>query len=366
MNGVGFLARQHQNHDDVVSERHRERDRHADRGLLALRPDAERNADQHEAQRGHREHEALVQLHLVDAQLPRRLVAQTLDVTAHPLVLDGPQVDVRELRLLPLPGLERADLPQHLEEAEVLGTLFVRRLLDDVLHRVDEPVRTRHRPVLLVHGIDGHLVEFEVDVRAALRDKRLVRGDHAVKLRIGIVEDHEVVEPVPLLVVEVELHLREVLDDSPGLQQAQARPDGHLGLQRPADFMPARHDLVVHPEPQERAREPEDERPLHHRQQVDAAGPHRGDLAVGRHPREDEDRAHEKRQRHRPLQRFREGHHAELADKRHRHAVHDVADDLDEKPDRQHEAQDQEREHEARQERPEDVSLDDLQNFSTK
>ena len=59
MQGGVLLQRHHQDHDEIVAQRRRERDRHADRALLPLRPDAQRNAQEDEAQRGHGEDDPL-------------------------------------------------------------------------------------------------------------------------------------------------------------------------------------------------------------------------------------------------------------------------------------------------------------------
>ena len=220
--------------------------------------------------------------------------------------------------------------------------------------------------MILVERVDRHLVEVEVEVRALARHKRLRGGYHAIDL-LRVVHDDDVVEPVALLRAEIELHLREVVDDVPWLEEVDAGANGNFRLEAPADQVPARHDFVVDVEPERHAKKRKRDGPLHDRQQVHAASAHRSDLAVGAHAREDENARNEKRERHRPLHCLGEAHERKLADERGRDAVEDEADDLDHQADRYDERQNEKREQEAREEGSERVFLYRLhENFSTK
>ena len=255
----------------------------------------------------------------------------------------------------------RTSLPnagQHLEEAEILLLAVVFRFLERVLDAILEARGTRHAGMVFVHGIDRHAVEIQQDVAPFTRHQRLGGRHHAVELRVGVVDHDKVVEPVALLAVEVDLHLREVVDHLAGLEQVQAGSDGYLLGEMPPHLVPARNDFVVDEQSNARAEEREDHGPAHHRQEIDAAGAHGGDFAVGGQAREHEDRRDQEPQRNRPLHRLREGHEREASDESHGKALEDIADNLDHQPNRQHERQHEEREKERRQKRAEHIAFD--------
>ena len=131
----------------------------------------------------------------------------------------------------------------------------------------------------------------------------------------------------------------------------------NLGLETAADLVTAGNDLVVDENSRKRADESQKRGPFENRNEIDSASPHRRDLAVGRQAREHKNRTDQKRQRHRPLQRLRQAHGAELPDERHGNAVEDVADDLHQKPDGEHETEHQKREQGTREKRTENVSF---------
>ena len=204
--------------------------------------------------------------------------------------------------------------------------------------------------MVLVQRVDRQPEQVQRNVTPLLRDDRFVRTEHAVDLLVGVVEHDEIVERVPFLPPEINLHLREVVDPHARLERAQTRTDGHAGLEVAPHFVSARHDLVVDVHARQRADETEEDRPFHDRQQVDAAGPHCRHLAVGRQTGEHENARDEQGERNRPLHRLGEAHHREFPDERRGDAVQDESDDLDQQSDRQDEAQHEKREQEARQE----------------
>ena len=246
------------------------------------------------------------------------------------------------------------------QKRKVLLAPPVLLVLEHVRDRVLDGIGIHRAGMVLVDRLDRHSLQLQHHVPLDARHLRRRRLDSANEARVGIVKDDQVHELSVHLLVEAKLYLRKIVDPASRLQQFEAGSHRKALGEVTPNLMSARHDLVVDEKPRQRAERRKHKRPPHDREQVHAASTHRGDLAVRRQAREHKDRRNQQPDRNRPLHRLREAHQREPPDELKRDAVQDVAHDLHEQSDRQHEGQHEKRQQEGREERPEHVSLERL------
>jgi len=155
-----------------------------------------------------------------------------------------------------------------------------RGMIPGLSTHMPETVSRCHTRTIRLNRVNAHFVKIKDNVIPVGGNQRSFSPDLPCDLFLTMIKNQHIVQPVAFFLGEPDGQIRKIRNKPAGLKQVLPDVHADLRVNVAPQIMPARHDFIVDVKPQQSTGDSRQNRPLHHRQQIHATSPHRGDLTV--------------------------------------------------------------------------------------